>query len=71
MNNPMEKDGRRKKCRSCKYRERIEKRGCNFIILTGKRRGCSAENCDKYEKGTRVRGNKAPAWTLKGIPNEC
>lgn len=38
-----------KKCGTCKYRSRI---CCEYILVTGKKRGCSPYGCDKYEKGS-------------------
>lgn len=28
--------------------------GCEYMLMTGHRRGCKAENCDKYVKGNRA-----------------
>lgn len=56
-------NGIRKKCKSCIYREDTKKRGCNFMYLTGKMRGCSAENCTRYEKGPKMTKANAPAWS--------
>lgn len=47
-------------CKSCIYRmhrsDRIETGGhCDYIEIAGQSRGCTVENCDKYEKGPRKR----------------
>lgn len=51
----------RKKCKTCIYRAR-QGRGCDYADLTGKLRGCPADQCDKYKKGQRTRKNNEPAW---------
>lgn len=28
---------------------------CDFLLITGKRRGCKPTECDKYIKGKRIR----------------
>ena len=46
-----------KKCdRPCKYRSSTpELNGCDYILVTGKPRGCKAGGkCTKFEKGARV-----------------
>lgn len=41
-------------CMTCKYRSsRPEVFGCDYIGITGHRRGCKSEDCMKYEKGRR------------------
>lgn len=45
-----------KKCKTCKYRGKADQFiGCEFILHFGRSRGCSVEECDKYEKGPRQR----------------
>lgn len=49
-----EKRGR--KCKTCMYRNNDNRFGnCNYILITGHRRGCPADQCDKYEPGTPKR----------------
>lgn len=36
-------------CRKCRYRHEGG-RGCDYILITGKERGCLAEECNMYEK---------------------
>lgn len=44
------------RCKSCKYRGSDCGYGnCDYILITGHMRGCDPENCDKYEKGKRLR----------------
>ena len=38
----------RELCKKCKFRNKNGS-GCNYIVMTGKERGCDVENCDKYE----------------------
>lgn len=41
----------RKTCRGCKYFSIFSSVGtCNYCLMTGTPRGCSAENCNKKEK---------------------
>ncbi len=43
-----------KKCKTCIYRSREgTPRNCDYILVTGKRRGCPVEKCEKYKKGRR------------------
>lgn len=48
------RDAERKSCRGCKYRKQIgsdpKDTACLYLFITGKRRGCPAESCDRYEK---------------------
>lgn len=47
-----------KKCnRPCKYRSSTPVlNGCDYMYLTGKRRGCEAgKKCTRFEKGSRPR----------------
>ena len=48
----------REACKTCIYRpDTITSRvgiGCDYLSLIGHSRGCSVENCDKYEKGSRM-----------------
>ena len=44
------------RCGSCKYSCVLS--GdiiCDYLLITGKRRECKAEECDKYEKGKRIK----------------
>ena len=51
------------KCKTCIYRAAADDPNvCDHILLTGRMRGCSVEECDRYEKGDRIGFNKA----LKG-----
>ena len=31
---------------------------CNYILITGRRRGCKLGECDKYEKGNRKKSKQ-------------
>lgn len=46
----------REKCKTCQYRagSSNSKSGCDYIEHTGRSRGCSVADCDKYEKGDRL-----------------
>ncbi len=55
---PEGKNAGRKLCRTCIYRGRPHKNGCDYIDHTGKRRGCSVDDCDKYERGERLEGTQ-------------
>ena len=48
----------REACKTCRYRpdKRMAQRGigCDYLDLVGHSRGCSVEDCDKYEKGNRM-----------------
>ena len=40
------------KRKNCKYRRAVSKSQnttCDYMIMTGKSRGCKPEDCDKYE----------------------
>lgn len=39
-------------CETCKFRAEKGK-GCDYIIITGKQRGCDPGECNVYEKGNR------------------
>lgn len=46
-------------CKTCIYRGREDNAiGCEYILITGRRRGCRAANCDKYVKGPRANAPK-------------
>lgn len=49
----------RRLCKTCKYRPpAVDKNkgfGCEYILVTGHRRGCEVEDCSVYEKGRPVR----------------
>ena len=62
---------RRSKCATCKYRTELhfptirkgEKPiGCVYILHTGHMRGCSPEECDKYEPGRAKRLKNPDEW---------
>lgn len=40
-------------CRTCVFRSAGNRNGCDYIGIAGHSRGCSAEDCDRYEKGDR------------------
>ena len=44
-------------CKSCEYRARNAKTGCDYIEITGHSRGCDPEDCDKYKRGRRRKLN--------------
>lgn len=50
----MEKYDRRERCLTCIYRgEKVDGIGCEYILIEGRSRGCSPDECDKYKKGKR------------------
>lgn len=50
-----------KMCGTCIYRSRGRSAGnCDYIILTGHSRGCSAEGCTVYQKGPRLKHDVKP-----------
>lgn len=53
-----------KRCKSCRYRRAISTKGtapaCNYLLDTGKLRGCSPQNCDKWEARSRKTKPKPP-----------
>lgn len=48
----------RKKCRICRYRVtsalRLNAARCDYLGIAGHVRGCAAEDCDRYVKGSRI-----------------
>lgn len=55
----------RKKCRTCCYRSRHSDTGggnCDYMLITGKRRGCPPDKCTKYQKGPRKRWRQDMGW---------
>ena len=38
-------------CKTCCFRGKRSVNGCNFVWITGKRRGCRVEDCDRYKRG--------------------
>ncbi len=52
---------KRQRCKTCIYRA-YQGRGCDYILITGERRGCKPEECDKYVKGKKKRMANEPAW---------
>ena len=63
MNNKVMRDGKRKLCRTCRYRAGNGKRGCDFMYLTGQSRGCDVDECTVYKKGPRMNKANIPAWS--------
>lgn len=61
---PLKNQRPRRKCGKCKYRLSDTKRSCGYMYFTGKRRGCSPEECDVYEKGPRLKKPNVPAWSV-------
>lgn len=48
-------------CKKCKYRGRDQGgyyTTCDYIEITGHSRGCKVEECDKYERGKKLKTNK-------------
>lgn len=44
------------KCKTCIYRAAVQdKNGCDFYLITGQRRGCPADNCNRYEEGEKIK----------------
>lgn len=44
------------KCKTCQYRAaEQDANNCDYYLITNKRRGCPADNCDKYVKGPKIR----------------
>jgi hypothetical protein len=44
------------KCKTCKYRAAEQDlHGCDYNLITGLSRGCSVRECNKYEKGKKIR----------------
>jgi len=60
----------RKKCSTCVYRTSNDYRGCNYIMVEGRRRGCPVEKCNKYRKGPRLKGEKTVPWSGQGIKED-
>lgn len=55
MAKPMELPPHKKICKKCKYSFHDGTVGCicGYILITNKRRGCPAEDCDKFEPKKR------------------
>ena len=54
----------RKSCKGCVHFQPLSismpyHKTCFYILDTGKMRGCPADNCDKYVRGSIKRGRKA------------
>lgn len=48
--------GRCKRYKTCKYRaSKYDPNHCDYALITGRIRGCDPDECDKYEKGERLR----------------
>lgn len=48
----------RKRCKKCQYSgsdSNAKPNGCAYILITGKPRDCSINECDKYKEGPRLR----------------
>ena len=66
------KDGSSKiphNCKGCIYRDSQGDRTCDYLLITGKIRGCSAEECNHYEPaftGSQKRAQRV-AMRKKGI----
>ena len=44
------------KCKTCQYRAAVsDDNGCDYYLITNQRRGCSVEECDKYEPGEKIK----------------
>ena len=55
-----------RKCRFCKFRAaKTDVNRCDYILITGHRRGCSVKDCDKYEKGERLPIRKEICYSEK------
>ena len=64
------------KCKTCQYRAaESAKNGCDYYLITNKMRGCSVEECDRYEPGDKInlksemKAEFVPGWlrgTYKG-----
>ena len=52
---------KRQRCKTCIYRA-YQGRGCDYILITGERRGCKPEECDKNVKGKKKKMANEPAW---------
>lgn len=60
----------RKACKKCKYRGRgagtknplSTQSRCDFIVLTGHMRGCKPEDCNRFEKGAKIKANPKGGW---------
>lgn len=58
----------KKKCGTCIYRSAKEDiYGCDFILITGHMRGCSASECNKYKRGRKIKAAKNPRWSGNGL----
>ena len=59
-------------CNTCKYVFKGDNSliCCDYLLITGTRRGCEAGVCDKYEKqvGPRTRGKEIP-WSKEISPS--
>ncbi len=54
------------KCKSCYYHD-LSVGSCDYLLLTGNRRGCEAEGCDKWFPRTKRRLDTAtPGWSPNG-----
>lgn len=55
-----EQTGRR--CSTCQYRSSSQNNLCDYMLITGKRRGCKSETCDKYVRGDRLKEKGEDEW---------
>lgn len=55
-------------CRSCIYSSTLSATAtvsCDYLLLTGKRRGCKIGECDKYKKGKRPKNKNIISLTRR------
>lgn len=58
-----------KRCKGCIYRDSQGDRTCDYILITGKSRGCSVEECNHYQPvftGSQKRAQRA-AMRKRGL----
>lgn len=57
--------------KSCRYADKVDGRlHCGYINIAGHSRGCDPEQCDKYEKVVRKRGQKKKAVSGENVGAE-
>ena len=53
------------KCKTCFYKGRPESDlGCEYILIEGHSRGCSIDECDKYNPDPWKRGKKNIVYSI-------
>lgn len=53
----------------CVYHpDSIKNGSCNYIIITGHRRGCQVEGCDKYSTGEKNNRTKIASFERNEMP---